>query len=59
MKDADEYILGMPWGEYSRLLIDADYIIKKPVFGSYEDLEDILRTAFLMYEDFKKVLVDK
>lgn len=59
VKDADEYILGMPWGEYSRLLIDADYIIKKPVFGSYEDLEDILRTAFLMYEDLKKVLVDK
>lgn len=38
---------------YSRRLIDVNYWIKKPVFGTYEDLEDILKTAFEMHEDFK------
>ena len=34
-----------------------NYRIKKPVFGTYEDLEDILKTAFGMYEDFKLAFV--
>ena len=38
---------------YLRRLIDINYRIKKPVFGTYEDLEDIWKTAFEMYEDFK------
>ncbi|EOS33249.1 hypothetical protein C804_02243 [Lachnospiraceae bacterium A4] len=42
---------------YSRRLIDVNYWIKKPVFGTYEDLEDILKTAFGMYEDFKTALI--
>ena len=52
-----ELLLGAPWGTYSRRLIDVNYRIKKPVFGTYEDLEEILRTAFGMYEDFKKAFV--
>lgn len=42
---------------YLRRLIDVNYQIKKPVFGTYEDLEDILKTAFGMYEDFKTALI--
>lgn len=38
---------------YLRRLIDVNYRIKKPVFGTYEDLEDIFKTAFEMHEDFK------
>ena len=50
-------LLGAPWGIYSRRLIDVNYRIKKPVFGTYEDLEDILKTAFGMYEDFKLAFI--
>ena len=49
-------LLGSPWGTYSRRLIDVDYRIKKPVFGTYEDLETILKIVFGMYEDFKNAL---
>lgn len=53
VKENGELLLGTPWSVYSRRLIDINYRIKKPVFGTYEDLEDILKTAFGMYEDFK------
>ena len=36
--------------------IDSSYRIKKPIFGTYEDLEQILKITFKMYEDFKNVL---
>ena len=36
---------------------DPSYRIKKPIFGSYEDLEEILHVAFEMYEDFKSTLI--
>ena len=49
-------LLGAPWSTYSRRLIDGNYRIKNPVFGSYEDLEEILKIVFEMYEDFKRVL---
>ena len=49
-------LLGAPWGTYSRRLIDSSYRIKKPIFGTYEDLEQILKITFKMYEDFKNVL---
>lgn len=58
VKEKAELILGAPWGTYSRRLINSSYRIKKPVFGTYEDLEEILKIAFLMYEDFKSVLVE-
>lgn len=50
-------LLGAPWSTYSRRLIDVNYRIKQPVFGTYEDLEDILKIAFGMYEDFKLTLI--
>lgn len=57
VREGGELLLGSPWGSYSRRLISPDYRIKAPVFGSYEDLEEILKTAFEMYEDFKKSLL--
>ena len=59
VKEAEELILGAPWGTYSRRLVDSSYRIKKPIFGTYEDLEDILKITFTMYEDFKKILVEE
>lgn len=53
-----ELLLGAPWGTYSKRLIDNSYRIKKPIFGTYEDLEEILKIAFEMYEDFKVALTD-
>lgn len=51
-----ELILGSPWGTYSKRLISPKYKIKKPVFGTYDDLENILRDSFVMFEDFKNSL---
>ena len=53
VKENGTLLLGSPWGTYSKRLIDANYRIKPPVFGTYEDLEDILKITFEMYEDFK------
>ena len=50
-------LLGAPWSTYSRRLIDVNYRIKNPVFGTYEDLEEILKIVFEMYEDFKRALM--
>lgn len=47
-------MLGSPWGIYAKRMIDPSYRIKMPVFGSYEDLEEILKVSFGMYEDFKR-----
>lgn len=54
----NEVRLGSPWSVYSRLLIDPNERIKKPVYRSYEELEEILKEAFLMYEDFKFNLIN-
>lgn len=53
----EELILGSPWGTYSKKLINPKYRIKKPIFGTYEDLEKILQNSFVMFEDFKKALI--
>lgn len=58
VRENGELLLGAPWGVYSRRLVDANYRIKKPVFGTYEDLEDILQYTFGMYEDFKRALTE-
>lgn len=58
VKKDDELILGAPLGTYSRRLIDVNYRIKAPVFGTYEDLEEIIKISFGMYEDFKKCLIE-
>lgn len=58
VKDKEKSIAGMPWGIYSRLMIDPDYRIKMPNFSDYDELEDILKTAFTIYEDFKQVFLE-
>ncbi len=57
VRENGELLLGAPWSTYLRRLIDVNYRIKQPVFGTYEDLEDILKIAFGMYEDFKLTLI--
>lgn len=56
VKENGALLLGSPWGTYSKRLIDVNYRIKPPVFGTYEDLEAILEIVFELYEDFKNVL---
>lgn len=56
VRDNEELLLGAPWGTYSRRLIDSSYRIKKPIIGTYEDLEEIFKISFKMYEDFKRIL---
>ena len=58
VKEAEELLLGAPWSVYSRRLIDVNYRIKKPIIGTYEDIEAILGIAFKMYEDFKKEILN-
>ena len=57
VKENGTLLLGSPWGTYSKRLIDVNYRIKPPVFGTYEDLEAILKIVFEMYEDFKNTLI--
>ena len=57
IKEKGKVILGSPLGTYSRRISKDSSRIKKPIFGTYEDLEEILRTLFSMYEDMKKALV--
>ena len=54
-----ELLLGSPWGVYSRRIIDVNYKIKKPIFGTYEDLDEIFEVSFKMYEDFKKAMTNQ
>lgn len=49
--------LGGPWGIVGDLLLGKDCEIKKPAFRNYEELNDILITAFKVYEDFKQAVV--
>lgn len=57
VKEDGVLLLGAPWSTYSRRLIDGNYRIKNPVFGTYADLEEILKIVFEMYEDFKRALM--
>lgn len=54
LKENDIILLGSPLSSYSRSLIDINYRIKNPVISDYEDIEEILRYTFEMYQDFKK-----
>ncbi|WHY79966.1 hypothetical protein QNH20_12835 [Neobacillus sp. WH10] len=54
----NEVRLGSPWSVYSRLLINPKERIKKPIFRSYKELEEVLKEAFYMYEDFKRELLN-
>ena len=40
----------------SRLMIAPNYKIKKPIFGTYEDLDEIVESVFKLFEDFKKAM---
>ena len=35
-----------------------NYKIKKPIFGTYEDLDEIVESVFKLFEDFKKAMKD-
>lgn len=59
VKEKDSLLLGLPLSEYSRLIINTQYRIKKPIFGTYEDLDEILRINIEIFEDFKKSLIEK
>jgi len=56
-KEGESLILGLPIGEYSRLIVAPDYRIKKPIFGTYEDLDEIFEITFELFEDFKQILL--
>lgn len=57
VKERGNLILGLPISEYSRLLIAPDYRIKKPIFGTYEDLDEIFERCFKIFEEFKHALI--
>ena len=57
VKESGNLILGLPIGEYSRLMIAPNYKIMKPIFGTYEDLDEIFESIFKLFEDFKKAMV--
>ena len=57
VKEDNMLILGLPIGEFSRIIFSPDYRIKKPIFGTYEDLDEIFSISFQMFEDFKQALV--
>lgn len=56
VKEGGNLILGLPIGEYSRLMIAPNYKIMKPIFGTYEDLEEIFELTFKLFEDFKSAM---
>ena len=58
VRENGKVLLGSPWSTYSKKLLGAGYRIKTPVFGSYEDLEELLKKAFEMYEDFKRAFLN-
>ena len=57
--ESGNLLMGAPWIVYAReLKDDIRYSIRRPVIGSYGDLEEILKISFEMYEDFKRALTD-
>lgn len=57
VNEGDNLIWGYPFSMYPSILVSPNYMISKPIFGTYEDLEEILRITFGMYEDFKMALM--
>lgn len=53
----NKVILGTPLIEFSRRLITPDYRIMDPVISNYDDLENVMKIAFEMYEDFKQAFL--
>lgn len=52
-----EILLGMPLSVYPRLLVDVNLRIKPPCFKNYDELEEILKEAFNMFEEFQEALL--
>ncbi|GAB3719930.1 hypothetical protein GCM10027592_63470 [Spirosoma flavus] len=46
------------WGSVSDILDDSEKL-KNPIFRNYEDLLDILKEAFSIYENFKEALIQQ
>lgn len=55
VKEGKKVLLGRPWGACVKEMHDGR--IPMPVIGDYDDLEDILKTAFAMFEDFKSAFL--
>ena len=58
LREEKKLLLGTPIGEFSRNIVSADYRIKKPIFGTYEDLDEIFAVGYQIYEDFKKAMAN-
>lgn len=54
VKEGERLTLGGPWGLIGDLLLGEQCNVKKPAFRNYDDLKEILKEAFSMYEDFKR-----
>lgn len=58
VNEGKNLIWGYPFSMYPSVLVSSEYMVSKPVFGTYEDLDEILRITFEMYEDFKKAFAE-
>lgn len=56
VEDGDRYEVGGPFGVITRLLGEEERI-KYPAFKDYDQLRNILRESFGIYEDIKKGLL--
>ena len=58
VNEGKNLIFGYPFSMYPSMLASTEYSISKPVFGTYEDIDEILKITFDMYEDFKMALIE-
>lgn len=56
VKDNERYTVGGPFGMIARLMGESERI-KKPVFSNYDQLREVLKDSFQLYEDVKKNLM--
>lgn len=52
----EEFYGGSVWSVMKKILEGNDEQLMKPEFHTYEELKEILKEAFSMYEDFKREL---
>ena len=57
VKENETYILGTHLTRLAKDILISNIIIKFPLFETYEELEEILRINFEMFDDFKNVLL--
>jgi hypothetical protein len=46
-----------PWGFWVNLITNNEKKIRKPMFSNYDELREILKNSFSIYEDFKTELI--